>query len=113
MFQHLKNYDSHLIMEELGKFNVKRSVIPNALEKCMSSTLNNNLNFNRSFQFLSSSTDSLVKNLSIDDFKYLSHEFDNNGLDLVKQKGCCLYEYISDFEKFKEELPSKKSFIDR
>ena len=100
-------------MEELGKFNVKRSVIPNALEKCMSSTINNNLNFNRRFQFLSSSIDRLVKNLSIDDFKYLSHEFDNNGLDLVKQKGCFPYEYISDFEKFKEELPSKKSFINR
>ena len=100
-------------MEELGKFNVKRSVIPNAFEKCMSSTINNNLNFNWSFQFLSSSTDSLVKNLSIDDFKYLSHEFDNNGVDLVKQKGCCPYEYISDFEKFKEKYLPKKIFINR
>ena len=29
----LKNYDSHLIMEQLGKFILKRSVVPNELEK--------------------------------------------------------------------------------
>ena len=39
-----------------------------------------------SFEFLSSSLDSLVKNLSIVGFKYLSQEIDNNLLDLVKQK---------------------------
>ena len=37
-----------------------------------------------SFQFLSSSLASLVKNFRKDDFKYLSQEFDNNALDLVK-----------------------------
>ena len=29
VFQTLKNYDSHLIMKELGKFNFKISVTPN------------------------------------------------------------------------------------
>ena len=43
-------------------------------------------------------------------FKYLSHEFDNNVLDLVKQIGFYPYEYMSDFEKFKEELPRKEEF---
>ena len=43
-------------------------------------------------------------------FKYLSHEFDNNILDLVKQIGFYPYEYMSDFEKFKEELPRKEEF---
>ena len=52
----------------------------------MSFTINNKLSFIDSFQFLSSSLDSLVKTLSKDDFKYLSQEFDNNILDLVKQK---------------------------
>ena len=37
--------------------------------------------------FLSSSLDSLVKNLGKTDFKYFSQEFDANILDLVKQKG--------------------------
>ena len=29
VFHNLKNYDSHLIMRELGKFNLKINVIPN------------------------------------------------------------------------------------
>ena len=53
----------------------------------MSSTINNNLSFIDSFQFLRSSLDSLVKNLCKDGFKYSSQEFDNNLLDLDKQKG--------------------------
>ena len=32
VFQDLKNYDSHLIMQELGNFNLKISVILNGLE---------------------------------------------------------------------------------
>ena len=35
-------------------------------------------------------------------FKYLSQESVDNVLDLVKQKGFYPYEYMSDFEKFKE-----------
>ena len=31
-------------------------------------------------------------------------------LDLVKQKVFCPYEYVSDFEKLKEELPNKEKF---
>ena len=40
----------------------------------------------------------------------MSQEFDKSVLDLVKQKGCYPYEYMSDFEKFKEHLPSKEKF---
>ena len=63
-----------------------------------------------SFQYLSSSLDSLFKNLKKDDLKYLSQEFDSNVLDLLKQKWFYPYEYISYFEKFKEELPGKENF---
>ena len=73
----------------------------------MSFTINNKLSFIDSFQFLSSLLDSLVKNLNKNTFY---QEFDNNVLDLVKQKGFYLYEYMSDFENFKEELPSKENF---
>ena len=73
-------------MQELIKFNLKINVIPNRLKRYMSFNINNNLIFIDSFQFLSSSSDSLVKNLNKDDFKYLSQEFVCNGLDLVKQK---------------------------
>ena len=110
IFHNLKNYDSHLIMQELGKFNLKISVILNGLEKYMSFTIISKLSFIDRFQFLSSSLDSLVKNLNKDDFKYLSHEFDNKVLDLVKQTEFYSYEYMTDFEKFKEELASKEKF---
>ena len=101
VFQNLKNYDSHLIMQELGKFNLKVNVIPNGLEKYMSFSINNKLSFIDSFQFLNSSLDSLAKNFGKHDFKYLSQEFDKNKLDLVKQKGFYPYEYMSNSEKFK------------
>ena len=76
----------------------------------MSFTINNKLSFIDSFQFFSSLLESLVKNLSKDDFRYLAQEFDNNVLDLVKQKGFYSYEYMSNFEKFKEKLSSKEKF---
>ena len=58
----------------------------------MSCTINNKSHFIDSFQFLSSSLDSLVKNLSKNDFKYFSQEFDDV-LDLVNQKW--FYPYCS------------------
>ena len=80
-------------MQELGKFNLKINVIPNGLEKYELID-----KFIDSFQFLSSSLDSVVKNFVKDDFKYVSQEFVNNILDLVNQKGSYPYEYVSDFE---------------
>ena len=99
-------------MQELGKFNLKISFIPNGLETYISLTVNKKLSFINSFQFLSSSLDSLVKILNNDDFfKHLSQEFDKNKLDLVKQKRFFYrYEYMTDFEKFKEKLPGKEKF---
>ena len=42
------------------------------------------------------------------DFNYLSQEFDNKVLYLVKQQGLYPYEYMSDFAKFKEKLLRKE-----
>ena len=111
VFHNVKNYDSHLIMQELDKFNPKIDGIPSGLKKYSTITIDKKLIFIDSFQSLSSSLDILVKNLGKDDFKYLSQEFDNNVLDLVKQKGFYLYEYISDFKNLKNNFQEKKSFI--
>ena len=43
----------------------------------------------------------------------MNQKFDNNVLDLAKQKGFCLYVDMIDFEKFKEELPSKEKLTDK
>ena len=54
---------------ELGKLDFKTNFIPNGLEKYMSFDINNKLFFIDGFQFLSSFLESLVTNLSKDDFK--------------------------------------------
>ena len=97
-------------MQELGKFNLKINVIPNGLEQYISFSVNNKTGFIDSFQLLSSSLDTLVKNVSNDDFKYVSQEFDNNVLDLLKQKMFYPYEYMSNFGKFKQQPSSKEKF---
>ena len=53
----------------------------------MAFTINKNLVFIDSMQFLNSSLDALVNTLSDNDFKYLSQEFSDNLSELVKQKG--------------------------
>ena len=62
IFHKLKGYDSHLMFKELSKFNVKINVIPNGLEKYMAFTINRNIIFIDSMQFMKSSIDSLIKN---------------------------------------------------
>ena len=52
--------------------------IPNGLEKYMSFNINSKLVFYDSFQLLSSSLNSLVKNFGKNDFKYLSQNFNSN-----------------------------------
>ena len=64
IFRNLRGYDSNLIFNELSKFIVKISVIPNGLEKYMKNTT--------LLLFMNSSLDKLVKNLSSEEFKYLS-----------------------------------------
>ena len=66
VFHNLKTFDSQLIRQELGKFNLKINVMSNGLEKHLSFNMNNKLSFIDSFQFSSCSLDSLVKNLNKD-----------------------------------------------
>ena len=65
-----------------------------------------------SMQFMNSSLDKLVKNLSDEDFKYLVEEFGSENLELLKQKDAYPYEYMNSFERFNEEkLPARKYFF--
>ena len=41
IFYNLRGYDSHLIIREIGKFDVKVNFIPNGLEKYMAFTIHN------------------------------------------------------------------------
>ena len=71
MFHNLRGYDRRLIFNELNKFDVKISVIPDDLEKYMTFFLNKDLVSMNSMQFMNSSFYKLVKNLPDEDFKFL------------------------------------------
>ena len=75
IFHNLKDYDSHLILQEIGQSDKKICIIPNGLEKYMAFTINKSLIFTDNMQFMNSSVDALVKNLSNNDFKFLSQKF--------------------------------------
>ena len=59
-----------------------------------------------SMQFMNSSLDKLVKNLSDEDFKYLVEKFSSDNLELLKQNGAYPYEYVDSFERF-----NKKNYL--
>ena len=72
---------------------------------------NKNLVFIESMQFMNSSLEKQVKNLSDNDSKYLTQEFGSENLKPLKQKDAYLYEYIDSFKRFNEEkLPAKDCY---
>ena len=78
IFHNLRGYDSHFIMQEIGEIVKKHAytnkkgekcqmninAIPNNMEKYMAFMLGNHLVFLDSFQFMSSSLDELVNNIT-------------------------------------------------
>ena len=71
------------------------------------------LRFIDSLQFLSTSLDSLVKNLPIEDFKLLTKFIENTEKrDLMLRKGVYPYDYVDSAKKLDEDLlPSKADFF--
>ena len=66
----------------------------------MAFTIKKELVFIDSMQSMNSTLDTLVKNLSDNDFRYLSLERSGDLLELVKQKGMYPYEYMDSFKNF-------------
>ena len=93
IFYNLRCYDSHLIIPELGTFDLKMSVIPNRLETYMAFTITKNVVFIDSMQYMNSGLDVLAKNLR--DMNMMIYE--------------C--EYMDSFEKLSEDkLPDRREF---
>ena len=87
------------------------NAIPNNMEKYMAFMLGNHLTFLDSFQFMSSSLEKLVNNLSKEALKYTSKMFKGDKLDLMAQKGVYPYDYMDSFNRFEEtQLPNKEDF---
>ena len=74
-----------IYFQELRKFDAEIDVIPKRLEKYMAFILNKNLFFIESVQFMSSSLEKLIKNLSDNNFKYLTEEYGSKNLELLNQ----------------------------
>ena len=125
IFHNLRGYDSHFIMQQIGEIAKKHAYknkrgeechmnincIPNNMEKYMAFMLGNHLIFLDSFQFMSSSLDNLIKNLPDNAFKYTQQEFQDEQLNLMKQKGIYPYDYMDSFDRFNEtQLPKKQDF---
>ena len=125
IFHNLRGYNSHLIMQQIGKIakdksyvdkngerkNLKINAIPNNMERYMAFMLGNNLTFIDSFQFMSSSLDKLVSNMRKEDLKYTSMAFYGYKLDLMSKKGIYPYDFMDSMEKFEnKELPKIEDF---
>ena len=125
IFHNLRGYKSHFLMQNIGDFvknnkmkdkkgkeyEMSINVIPNNFEKYMAFMIGNHMVFIDSFQFMSSSLDKLVGNLSDDAFKYTREEFENEKFSLMKKKGVYPYDYMDSFKKFKnKKLPTKEEF---
>src|SRR5271163_338670 len=116
----LRGYDSHLMMQTIGKFKRPINVIPNNMEKYTSFTIGTeieyfdqktnsmetrivyNLKFIDSLQFMPSSLSQLVTNLKtngIDKFEYNNQEFKND-TEIMTRKGVYPYSYMDNMEKF-------------
>ena len=143
IFHNLRGYDSHFIMQEIGEIVKKHTytnkkgekcqmninAIPNNMEKYMAFMLGNHLVFLDSFQFMSSSLDKLVNNITkcgkceycnndeecsnpnYDNLKYTSKMFKDNKLKLMAKKGVYPYDFMDSFKTFDEQLPSKEEFF--
>lgn len=121
IFHNLKGYDSHHIMQVIGKLTKKINVIPNNMEKYLAFTFGterkaydkkkkqfvtktkSNLTFIDSFQFMNTSLEKLVVNLSdnIENFQHTKNEFGDDFQWMIR-KGVYPYKYITSFKKFQE-----------
>ena len=113
VFHNLRGYDSHLIMHNLGSFDVKITCIANNMEKYISFSLGK-LVFIDSLQFMNSSLEDLVKNLKqsgLQQFKHTNSEILKKHVNMLTRKGVFPYDYMDSFERFDEtRLPSQSAF---
>ena len=124
VFHNLSGYDAHLFIRELGAHTSDMEVIAKNKEDCISfsikvpvdSFIDKNgeekdklieLRFIDSFKFMSSSLDSLTKNLVRGGKKLFGFEdYSELKYHLLTRKGVYPYEYINSWDRFNEtQLP--------
>ena len=117
-FHNLKNYDGHIIIKALNDKGFKNiQVIAQNFEKYISFSFSH-LKFLDSFSFLTSSLDTLVKNLSEEGQDKFKHVFEGitepNQKQLLLKKGTYPYDYMTGMNVFDEtELPFQDKFYSK
>ncbi len=114
ILHNLRGYDSHLIMQGLGKLiNKNINCIPNNTEKYISFSIDK-LDFIDSLQFMNASLDKLVSNLAkdgADKFPVLKKHIGSDKVALLLRKGVYPYDHMDRVERFEEPtLPMKEAF---
>lgn len=112
IFLNLRGYDSHFIMQDIGKISKENKLdinyIPNNTEKYIAFMLGKNLVFIDSFQFMPGSLENHTRNLPSDGFKYTSQLFQAEKLSLMQTKGVYPYDYMDSFQRFgDQQMPPK------
>ena len=134
VFHNLSGYGTHLFIKELAastdgakmgviaknkkdyisfsiKVEVDRYIDKNGIEKSKEIELR----FIDSFKFMSSCLDSLINNLARGGSKFFGfEEYSENQYKLLIKKGIYPYEYMTDWDKFKEtKLPPREAFYNK
>ena len=134
VFHNLSGYDAHLFIKELAastdgakmsiiakskeddisfsiKVEVDKYIDKNGIEKSKEIELR----FIDSFKFMSSSLGSLVNNLARGGNEFFGfEEYSENQYKLLIKKGIYPYEYMTDWNKFKEtKLPPREAFYSK
>ncbi|KAE9543696.1 hypothetical protein AGLY_002092 [Aphis glycines] len=117
-FHNLSNYDSHLIVTELGHDTKTINVIPNSEEKYISYSkyISNTfrMRFIDTFRFMVSGLSTLAKNLTtpgLENFRETAKHLVAEDMPLVTRKGVYPYEYTNSWGRLKETcLPRKRDF---
>lgn len=130
LFHNLKCYDSHLFIDKLAPNGETIDIIPCNFEKYVSFTKHLlvdtvptsngsrqvflHLRFLDSFQFLSSSLETLAANLEADQCREVRRKFPEDvRFNIMRQKGVMPYSYLDDISKLKERsLPCMDEFYD-
>ena len=106
VFHNLRGYDSHLIMQEIGKFGLEVNVIPNNMEKYLSFSLGKHLVFMDSIQFMAFSLESLASFLPKEEFFLVGQRWQGEDFNLVTQKGIFPYEFMSSVKNCQRKSTS-------
>ena len=136
VFHNLSGYNAHLFIKELASitdgsighmgviakntedyisFSVKVEVDKYMNKRGIERSKEMELRFIDSFKFMSSSLDSLVNNLAGGGNEFFGfEEYSENQYKLLIRKGIYPYEYMTDWDKFKEtKIPPREAFYSK